>query len=431
MNSHDSRDFRRFAALAPVIAVAGFLVTRLALLLYYDEWVSDLPFYFGVATKVVVEGQSAYCDFHFPYPPLSLPFLTFPGHFASSYDGYRDLFRLQMFLVDILCAVLVWRLLTRRLELPAGRSAFSFVLYCSAGLLVGHLIYDRLDLLIALSVLAWLYFFTGTRHAWPGEISALAGTLVKVVPIFLLPLFVVADRIGGRTGYVRRSHLARPLLVFILPLCAFLALYSTAGCGRLMESLSDHRHRGIEIGSTWATPYLIQAATRPSSEPWIEFNFGALHLAESLVPPQYVFFSKYSGFVALALVYCLILLIAYRPGRGRRDMPPRVAILLAYSALIFVIATQRVFSPQYLVWILPAVGLLAPIVRRPGLLVALFAVVLGLSWIAFDIGFHGWIHAEPVPLLALSGRNIVILILSFHLLGEAFLSLSREYGSQP
>jgi hypothetical protein len=316
------------------------------------------------------------------YPPLAVAVLRLPvlwmgrpqtdapEDFAAAYSfAYRR----GLAVVDVLLfAALAW--LVRRLfpaESPR-RQAGRLLFYVAATLAVWHLLYDRLDLIQALAVTLALALLVGRRHyAWSFAVLALAVNF-KLVPLVLAPVWVVGALPAGRpltwSPPALGRLVARALLLAALTVGILLPFYIRSG-GDCLSFLRYHRARGLEVESVWSClPLVLQAAGRPVE---IAYSYGSVNVISPLTPLL----------TSLAPVATAVLLLAATVGlllRARRmaaeDRPAdgmtlaqRYPAQFAAFTLLFLmlfVATNKVFSPQYLLWLLPLAAL-APFEGRP------------------------------------------------------------------
>jgi hypothetical protein len=394
----------------PLGLILLFLASRLLILLGFRQWVTDMPIYAHAALRGLVHDERAYCDFPFVYPPLSLGLVYLPGLVASAPAAYATAFRLQMFALDAACFVVLWLVLTRRLAAGARPARNAALLYCALGPLVGHLIYDRLDLALALVFVSFLFLHTGSpRQRLAAHVVLAAGILVKIVPVFLVPIAAVLEGVtkdGGSRLSARRA--AVPVLVAGGLAGGLLGAYAAAACSEVLAELARHGTRGIEVESLWASPLLLHALLAPSSPIGLEFSLNAWHLKG--VPPAYLWLSKYGMAAALLLYYAAVLAWARRH-RARLPAPDlQRTALFATAVLLLLLASARVLSPQYLIWLLPLAPILlaAPERRTPVVLGSL--LLFGLTYAAFDLGFFRIVKLDPLFVTILVARNAFLAI---------------------
>ena len=352
------------------------------------------------------DGFSAYCDFWFPYPPLSLPLIDFPARFFSDYDHYRQVFRLEMMAFDAATALLLFLFLRDRIKTSRWTAAAAVTFYCLLGFSGPHLIYDRLDMAMSMLMLATVYFYTAKGWTrWGCYVSIVVGALVKILPFFFVPLFCVLESFrgdGDRWPDRRRAWI--PLVWGALPFVAAMVAYNTFVCNQLFSQMSQHTVRGIQIESNWAIPLII-ARVLNGSLINVDYTYGAFHILDSCVPAWYLWLAKNLG-LALLLGYFAALWRWFKRNLVQSDkLEAYVIALLVYSVILFIIASQRVLSPQYFIWIWPLAAIEFAVLRDRRAVVVGAALVFGMTYVVFDIGFFDLLQFDPAISAALIIRN--------------------------
>jgi uncharacterized membrane protein len=317
---------------------------------------SDVQHYLQIA-QTVAEGKIPYRDFVLEYPPLALVFFLLP--MLASFFHPRDLwlvyplaFRFEMLLADGLLFVFV-----RRLTIENGRpnAVLYYILLTS---FLSYFLLDRFDIVVALCIFASLL---------PSQTSLLSGfsiglgVLTKLVPILVLP----AVLINSMKSQFRRTQIIYQLSgAIIFPIFVFLILALCWG-KEGVSFLTFHLHRGIQIESTWASLLLLMESGKLNA---VE-NFGAIHLegpaASALIP--------FTFWVTLFFVVGTTAISArayHRRGQG--------AILMAHTSVLAFILTNKVFSPQFLIWLAPLVPF-AMMQLRPKLQ-PIFGILMALAF---------------------------------------------------
>jgi hypothetical protein len=103
-------------------------------------------------------------------------------------------------------------------------------------------------------------------------------------------------------------------------------------------------------------------------------------------------------------------------------------LLIMLFVLTFLISTQRVLSPQYMIWLMP--GLAAAIFMGKTdvpLLVHAFFIFL-LTYIGFDLGYWKYVSLDLKMVIVVNLRNLLLLSLSMLIIFRIF-SLKREVDS--
>ena len=334
---------------------------------------------------LMAQGRWPYRDFFDEYPPLAQPLFAFvrllPGTFAPAFKWTMALFGAAalVLLVAALASVGASRV---RLAVAAAAAGV-------APVLVGPVFLNAFDLWPALLVAAALLAFVRGHERTSYVLLALA-VAAKVYPVVLLPLALVETWERGGREWVRRG-----LLWFVGVLLAVHLPVAVAGLGGLRYSYWVQLKRGLEVESLGAAALLaldrlgVHHVTLVAS-----FSTNVAGRLADVVAAA-------SSLVAVAAV--LLVAWLYRR-RGRRE--PLVA---AAAAVLAFVAFGKVFSPQYVDWLVP----LVPAAGAGAS--ALLLAVLGLTRVVFD-RFHAaggpngehykhaltwWVFARDLLVLAL------------------------------
>jgi len=317
-----------------------------------------LTFWFGSgATSMLPAGQ---CDFlqathaqppfhmlPIEYPPLTL--LPFSLALLAPLHYYQFAIAFMMALVGVF---IYWLLLKYG---PRG-AAFVFAL----SLFIGALgtAQGRFDLIPA--ALTLLCVIAAERKHWTSAYVALAfGVLFKIYPLLLLPaLFIAEQRASGHfytptqkltlrslpqqfwytLREARRWHW-KDILICLGTLAVVTGLFALLNFqGAVVNQLAYFFQRPVQVEATGSTLlWLGQGLGFPFS---IDNNFGSLNIISGL-----------NEIVALSGTLCFVagyLAIMWMQWRGRLDIAQvTIALLLVF------ITTGKVFSPQYLIWLMP------------------------------------------------------------------------------
>jgi hypothetical protein len=376
---------------AEAVALGLVLLTISWGLLHVGFWsrnqIIDTPVYQGYGEKVL-DGQVPYRDFDVEYPPAALPVFILPA-FADE-DDYGSAFELLMWV----CAVAAIVLLAATLSAAgAGRLR----LYAAAGftgvapLMLGSVILTRYDLWPAALLAGALAALVAGRDRLGLGVLGFA-TAAKVYPAVVLPVALVSivRRRGLREAGVALGVFAAVVAVVLLPFAVF-------SPGGLAHSVTEQLGRPLQIESFGAS-LLLAAHQLGAYDPTVVSTHGSQNLAGTL--PD-AFATVQTALQALALVTVWILVARTRPDRDR---------LLAGSAAAVAafVALGKVLSPQFLIWLLP----LVPLVAGAAGLAA--SGVLAAAFVTTQIWFpHRYWHVvalEPVGWLVLV-RDVFLLVL--------------------
>jgi hypothetical protein len=317
-----------------------------------------LTFWLGSnATKLLPASQCTFLTFSSPqppfhmlpieYPPLTLLPFSLPLLMPSAY--YQWAFALLMSLVSLLS---YWLLLRYG---PRG-SAFVFAFYLFIGALV--IAQARFDLIPA--TLTLMCLMAAERKHWSAAYIALAfGVLMKIYPLLLLPVLFIAEQQANKSllppdhyqlhqplrqqffmllQQARRWHWKNCLLFLgvIVGISAIFALLNFNAA--VISQFRYFMNRPIQIESIDNT--LLWLTSHAGFPLQFIYNFGSIN---SLSPLSGIVSRLTSACFALGCIY-----IFWQQWHGQLDLTQTTIALL----LLF-IATSKVFSLQYLIWLIP------------------------------------------------------------------------------
>ena len=322
-------------------------------------------FWFGVKAFQVIPASQCHfisnvAQFHslpLEYPPLALAVysLALVGPLAD----YPFWFTLVMALTVSLTYVLL-------LKNGPGRAALFF----AVGLLAGSLFtgLTRFDIVPAALSLVCLVLAEHKRWTWAYVALAL-GALIKIYPIVLFPLLFLAEQREQGSLFSPQAVTPRktPLniifeairnfrkwrwknaLVFAGLLAGVTAIAWGLSPSDAFHWLSNLYLRPFAAESTGAALlWLASLAGHPTT--WNN-SFGSLNIISPISG------SLSQGFTLLLLAGYVYIVIQQLRGK--------MSFLQAWvAALMLLIVTGKVFSPQYLLWLMPLMAISAPSNRR-------------------------------------------------------------------
>jgi hypothetical protein len=387
----------------PADPLRAAVVAAVALVLFVGSWgllhvgfytrdqVVDTPIYqrYGDAMR---SGDVPYRDFRLEYPPGALPVFVLPSlarEQKGDLDGFERNFQVLMWLCGAaLLAAMVGVL--DALGAGAGRVAAALGFAALAPLALGSVVLSRFDLWpAALAVGALALLLTGRRSL---AFALLGGAIVaKLYPAVLLPLFVAYTwrRDGRRAALVALGLLVAVVLVVALP-------FAVLGPDGFRWSLGRQLGRPLQIESLGAG--LLLAAHQAFG---LGITMRSGHGSQNLVGTAPDVLAWLLTAVQAAVVIGIWIWFA----RGSAD---RDRLVRASAACVCAfIALGKVFSPQFLIWLVP----LVPLVRgRRGLgASAVFAGVLVATQVWFP--FRYWdlaLHFDAAASWLVFGRDLLM-----------------------
>jgi Glycosyltransferase family 87 len=383
---------------AAAVAAALFAFSFYALQRWLEHGsLSDVPLYQHYAT-LVRGGAVPYRDFTFEYPPVSLAALLVPAYMSWS---YATSFAVLMGVCGAGCIALVATAL-RDLEAGPARTWAALLLIGISPILLGSLFDTRFDLWPTLLAVGALAALVQERPLVTGALLGL-GFAAKLWPAVLLPIAVVF--LWRRRG--AGSALAA-LVAFVLVAAACFAPFMILAPDGLRAMFADQLDRPLQVESLGAA--VLMAAHHLGLRPLTTIS---THGAQALKGRGAGLAADLSTALELTAVLVIWILFA-------RLLRPRAedALVASAATLGALVAFDKVLSPQYLIWLVPIVALVA---GTSGVLVGcLVAVALGLTqtwfpahyWsLALDYASPWWWYllARDLALVALAAVLIIAL----------------------
>ena len=387
--------FRRTRANAGTIILAFALIQ--AVLLAWCEFGpigrgaphhSDVAVPEATAARLL-GGEVPYRDFLVEYPPLALPFFWLARWLGGGGDGFARVFAGEVLLFHTATLWLVARQVGRDPAAPGLVAGLTwFVVYSLALWPVLLTRYDPIPTFFAFAAVAG---YSGRRPLLGGVCAGL-GALIKLFPGFALLPQIMRDWRGIGTAGAR----ARWGLGLTVGL-GMVAWFFVGGSGT-WASIRYHADRRIEIEAVFASLIWL-ADGLLGRTPSILYNFGAYHLVGDL--------PDLCALLSLPLLGCALVIVASGVTRESGDADLARA---SCGCLLAFIVTNKVLSPQYLIWLIPFIVTLQG--RWAGQVRALFAVCCLLTTLDYPYFFFGLVALEPVPILIVGARNLVLVVIT-------------------
>ena len=398
---------RRAAAAAvagAVLFLAGAAAPRVGA--FNRDTPADVALYQEFGDKVL-DGGIPYRTFSLEYPPGALPAFVLPS--LGPRDDYTVLFKLLMALSGLVavCAVAI---VLAAVEAGPIRLFGGVALVALAPAVLGPTAFNRYDLFPAALTVAALAFLLAARRERLGLAVLGYGAAAKVFPAAaaLAALAWIRANAGGRRFRAALVAFVATAFVVVLP-------FALLGPGGVRFTVMQQLRRPLQIESVGGT--ILSALDR--------LGVGAVEVVQTY--GSYNVAGSVATAVALAssLVLVLALVTVWRVV-ARRPSSPELLLTASATAVASFAVTGKVFSPQYLVWLMP----LVPLVRgRLGLAAgALFVCALGLTRLYFP-GRYGSVVTVGDATWIVAARNGVLLALLVVLFG----ALLREgaYTTNP
>ena len=395
------------AALALLLVTAAFTWARAN-----DASSWDVPLYQSFGDRIV-SGDVPYRDVRIEYPPGALPAFVLPSLVASGdgpvyepemNDAARSYARSFAALMTLLLAatVVLTAVALGALDVTVGHAALALGLVGATPLLLGELALTRFDALpVALTALSIAAVLRGRPRL--AALALGAAISAKLYPLLLLPLLAihVARRRGAREAVVGVVIAAATVAAIVLP---FVALAP----GDAWFSIRAQLTRGVQVESL---PGNVAIALGRAAD---KLGLGALGVGVDEGGTGAVRSADVTGglgqvlgalgaLAAIAVVLAVWVLAWRRQGASAGRLVRDCAAVVAAQ-----LALGRVLSPQFVLWLVPLVPLVAG--RRGRLASVLLAVALVATQVWFPDLYRDYVNdrgALETGYLAL--RNLLLL----------------------
>jgi Glycosyltransferase family 87 len=381
---------RRFTELAAVAAAALFLASWgvLHTAWYDDAEIVDIPVYLGYG-EAIADGEVPYRDIRPEYPPGALPVFVLPALVSDDEEGFRAAFEWLMAACGA-AMVLLTGVALAGLQASRPRTVWVLVLVACFPLLLGSVLLTRFDLWPAALVAGGLAALVHGRNRLGFAVLG-AAIAVKLYPAVLVP--VAAAYVWRRRG--RRETIVCLGVLGAVVALVFLPFLVVAPEG-VAHSIGRQLSRPLQIESLGSALYLA-AHHLVGLDVEMRSGHGSQNLHATGTEVAAVLFS-------LVQIGVLVWIWSRRPGTAEELVRWSAAALVAFVAL------GKVLSPQFLIWLVPAVPLVAGLrgLRASMLLVA--ALVLTQLWFPsryWDLARE----LDPLPSTLVLVRDVVLVVL--------------------
>lgn len=351
-----------------------------------QRWIfGDVHYYFSELAKER-QGQVALKE----YPEANLWLLRIIDRIApDTQAGMEHYYVAFILLLDLL----FFALLIHRRHLLAGAFWVAF------GFLVGPIFLTRLDLIPGLLVGIFAYLLS--RHPKVSAAFLGAATMMKLWPGVLATVLV--GHYKSKQSWLRIGVFVGTLMVMAL------VTIITQGFDRLTSPLDYQTERGLQIESIAATPFIVLAATGGGG---YTITYAASKSFEITGPGVTV--ATQLASVALYLTVLAAATVVVRR-LTRQSWRSWESTALCMVLIVAVLVTNKVFSPQYMVWLAPitAVSLCISNGLFPKINAVLVLVITWLTQYVYPGHYDSLMtnHPDFMPTLALVTRNLLMVAL--------------------
>jgi hypothetical protein len=366
----------------------------------------DIKLYFNYAQRTF-DGQLPYRDFRLEYPPGALPVLLAAG---PANHGYYNRFRVLMLVLAMASIGLLAAALFTAGADPTAIAAGVLVPATLPLTLNPGLVFERFDLWpVFLMLLAVVALLRG--HQLLPLVVLGIGAVAKLFPLALVPVVLLARR--GHAHLRRDVAIATAVgLAFLLPFGAI----APRGLGHVGSLLV---HRPLQSESLGAS--ILLASHRVGLyTPTTYLSFGNSWDLAGPAARIVAVVTSLAGAAALVAVWFMF-------GRSRRG--PHELLLAVAAVVVALVAFGKIFSTQYMVWVVFAAPLALGRIR-PFVLSATVSATL-LTLYLYDWGPFDLIAGGRTTWVLLTRNLILVGLLGLLLVELAARERGRETRARP
>jgi hypothetical protein len=385
-----------WAGLAPGRRVVlGWLLTRAAMLALLavpqQTVINDVLYYLANVEPLGDGGDLALVLDEYPFPVIAL--LGLPWLVSGSSDlVYAVMFVALMLAVD---AAFTWLLWHRN----GGAQDAAVTLWLAAGPLMGPLAVTRFDLVPG--VLAGAAVLIVAARPRTAAVLVAIGAALKLWPAILLPALAAPRETRWRV--VGAAVVAGLVIVGVS--------VGIGGLDRLLSPLAWQGDRGLQIESIAALPLMVLWSV--AHDPWV-VDFTRFITSEVAGPGDRALITAATVATVAAVVFMAVLWV--RAWLRGRSVDAETVGWLMLTSVGLLIVTNKVFSPQYLLWLSPiAIAMVAVAprrdtgIRRFTVLLLLVGVLTQLIYPTFYLWISEIYWANPLGVALLAVRDVALI----------------------
>lgn len=388
-----------FSVITHIIIILG-LYTILNYKIYSDPGTLERWF----ALNILNAHQLPYRDFITEYPPLAILSFVLPAFFFREPFSYNLAFAVEILIADLIILVLLSRLSTI-LKIPIWETLGGYTIFI---LVVGPLVTARHDMIPALLVMLAFYALITKKNRTAWMLLGL-GVMTKVFPLIYVPLFAVLYLHDRRYSDLVNGINSMVTTIFLLAL-PWLIIDAEG----FFSFLTYHVQRGVQGESIYASILLIGQLFGLTNVENV-YNYGSWNLTSPLADNM----ATASSVIMVGLLVISYLLAGFAFWRRRNlgEIDPIKtsdlnALLLQFALLItlILIITDKVLSPQYLIWLCPLMALITGKLRNT--IWIMFAVAGICTQFIFPHNYAAYQAVETLPVLVETLRNLLLVAMA-------------------
>ena len=352
-----------------------------------------------------------YNDLAWEYPPLALMVMLIPRLFASTPYGYQISFDIMMMLFAFLESYLIYTAVREN-----GNAAIISVvnLVLMTMMIIDGSVLERFDIVPAVICLASVLLYRNGRYEWAFVLIGI-GTLVKIYPALLFLAFIIPFVV--RKDWKNTVKMTSITAAIGL---AVMAVFYIICSNELFTFITYHSDRGLQIESV-AGSFIDVLAAAGLTEVSTVITFGSCNIQGTL--PDMV-----SPFVMPLLIVMVLLVFAIQFSMCKKGKEDVVFFSMLYVAVFMIF--NKVFSGQYIMWIVPMVVLFFLSREWTDRSWAIFGLITSATIMTMVIMSLPLYRMDPGAMLLVFIRNIIFLVFLWYVV-DVFLPKKNHDSECP
>ena len=355
----------------------------LAVFASLDYLVGGHGFERGFTIKML-DGMVPYSDFFSEYPPLALFSFLLPALLSPTQPFYSFFFAVEIFLLDLVVLFILAKLASRlKMQAWPVLSVYTLCL-----VVIGPIVTGRFDLLPATLVLVALYAFISGKNKIAWGCLAL-GASAKLYPLVIAPLFFL---------YLLRQkqywRLAQGIAIFGGVILVLNLPWVIIDADGFWQFISYHLERGLHSESSYGSVILI-GQVMGLTQVEAGLTYGSWNLVSTMAENlSRASFYITAGLLSVIYAFYARQLWQKKPGdisiRGLLNNEAVALLRYTLVAVLIMLLTSKVFSPQFLIWLCPLIPIVGARWRYVPLVLFLIAgaitqYIYPHNYIAFEL----------------------------------------------
>jgi len=338
------------------------------------------------------------------YPPFALVFMIIPRLFASTPFSYNVAYVIEVFVFFMIGLIFISKLAAR-----FGKDEKKAMLaYSVLMLLMFEFVVDRYDIFPVVITLISFYCFTTKRYAWAFALLSIA-TLTKLYPAVLFPIYLIPFLMDKKW-----MDALKGTAVFVITALAVVIPVVLVEPDMITHFLEYHADRPLHIEST-AASFIYPFAMLGMTDVWIieaKYSFGSDNLLGAW--PDAVAPLLSPLMVMLIVISYVMFAHLYKKNENQEERNILLGIAILIVLMIFMIF-GKVFSSQYLMWIIPPIVFMfmtsiSEKEKKAILIMTILVILVTQLNFAYNIGYlGGGANINDLGMMIILLRNILMI----------------------